>query len=512
MGVIVCVLFRFVIMTTSNNKSNVFTAKTEVRKDESERIHAQPSSDQSHVFSYESVAAGLPRKITPKYIIRTPLDAPAPLSRPDFGRHNSVKLWRTPTGKLVNLGGKLPTSVLRQSIDENAQSQPKYIRLANGKLAKISTKRVFASLSRRPASPLCRTNHSVFENEGIEATSATAKITSCSEPIDVSTLINTPTTSHCSSLPNNKSIPAPIKTEPMEVGEVVEYHEVQQAGNHHQQTQKPMLEAVLSDVSSGSQVGDLVKLVDQPLFNDEIRANFLRKSCKICRTTIPSMKKNLLSLEARLGGLVETVQNLLIYLNPNDRKALELASAVGSVPLSNGNMKEFAMTSASQNASTASATYHINDGVDVSEKPSSYLLPVAIKADKLLESKIDDASRPTAHQFSTTSNVIGSLNFANNISLRRQSTTSLQRVSVVKGTRFHVADKRNTLRTVSKVKPSEEEAQLRIRVCKDVKSDCSFFNNTNVEVFSKDVIRNFAHGKCYTSCVDCYLYLIGQFA
>lgn len=53
---------------------------------------------------------------------------------------SAMKFWRTPAGKLVKLDPKAPALGARAAFAGVVNAQPKFIRLANGKLARISTK------------------------------------------------------------------------------------------------------------------------------------------------------------------------------------------------------------------------------------------------------------------------------------------------------------------------------------------------------------------------------------
>ncbi|KAK6026371.1 hypothetical protein OSTOST_07685 [Ostertagia ostertagi] len=310
-----------------------------------------------------------------------------------------VRFWRTPSGKLIKLDAKVPTiTPVPGSLGTLTKTQPKFIRLPNGKLARISTK-VIASFY-------------------------------CSEPIDVATLIGAgPTSSEETPLFKTSGDSPAIKDEPMDVEETPVKHESKEHTSPEQastkdaspkeQTQKsqtylrtppvrqpllslaaalksiaaksakrlepiapppvhqqqPSLETALKNIAASSQVGDLGKIREQPLFSEDLEPVHFKESCNVCRVVIPGLKKNMISLEGRLTGLVETVQNLIMYLNPLDRKAAELASIEGNPP-------ETAESSAPDLTAVPTSSEPIaSDFGDISEASDgripSILLPVA---------------------------------------------------------------------------------------------------------------------------------------
>ncbi|VDM62407.1 unnamed protein product [Angiostrongylus costaricensis] len=350
----------------------------------------------------------------------------------------SVKLWRTPTGKL-----RVPTSFSWTS-----------------------------SLS-----PNRTTGHLIAGSGRVDEDSLKAKVTSRSGAIDISALLGDVPVSNDSSQLDNKQMSKPIKTEPMDLDETaVEPRELQQC-----------------ESSNDNRRGELVKPVGQPLFNDEIRANFFGKSCSICRTTLPAMKRNLLSLEARLGTMVEIVQNLLTNLNPHDRKILELTKTIGSHRLSNGDVKDATVVATtSSSATTGTVSYHTSDLGYESEKPSSCPSPIAIQVDELLESRNNEAELDGGHQclYPVLSEPLPSI-----VSLKEQSVSSPRCIPVLRGPRFILADRASALRTVyssnamsettknGEMESGIQRTQITIKVGEDVKPDTgSISSDANVKI------------------------------
>uniref|UniRef100_A0A0K0DAW9 Reverse transcriptase domain-containing protein n=1 Tax=Angiostrongylus cantonensis TaxID=6313 RepID=A0A0K0DAW9_ANGCA len=538
---VVCLLVHRRVMTlSSNDAKKIIDIKVKVEDAEPDGRQAQQSLNQRTALdSGPSVArvAGLSNKFLPRYLIRAPTDtSPTPLKRiavsrptpPDWKvqcterrkeiepvqqspnhcpvkkivspeKDRSVKLWRTPTGKLVRLGGKPPVDPSRHSLRGLvSSSRPKFIRLSNGKLARITTKRVPSSSWTSSPSSNRTTGHLIVGSGKVDAASLKAKITSRSGPIDISTLLGDAPVSNDNSKLDNNQISKPIKTEPMDLDEAVEPRELQkcESSSDSRRAGKPSPSVTLSGVNSHAQVGELVKPVGQPLFNDEIRANSFGKNCSICRTTLPAMKRNLLSLEARLGTMVEIVQNLLTNLNPHDRKIVELTKTIGSHRLSNGDIKDATViATASSSATTGPVSYRTTNTSGLgyeSEKPSSCPSPIAIKADKLLESRNNEAGPNGGPQclYPVHSEPLPSI-----VSLKEQSVSSPRCISVLRGPRFILADRASALRTVyssnamseatknGEVESSMQRKQITIKIGEDVKPDTgSISSDANVKI------------------------------
>ncbi|KHJ96939.1 hypothetical protein OESDEN_03095 [Oesophagostomum dentatum] len=155
-------------------------------------------------------------------------------------------------------------------------SRPRFVRLANGKLARITTKRIPASQVQAKIPQLNPTPAPTITNaEALDNNSAPTNASTSPDAIDASKLIG--------------SEPA---------------------------TDSDLFER------------DLVRIADEPLFNP-VPSHYgnTSESCTVCRKLLPGMKKHLLSVEARLGSLVDIVQNLIIHINPKDREAAAAAKA-----------------------------------------------------------------------------------------------------------------------------------------------------------------------------------------
>ncbi|KAJ1373934.1 hypothetical protein KIN20_036495 [Parelaphostrongylus tenuis] len=394
---------------------------------------------------------------------------------------SSVKLWRTPSGKLVRLCSKLPVDRSHAPVHGLVSSQPKFIRLSNGKLAKITKKRILRPVSQASGLSGHNAAHSVVRNGNISAPTATARVTASSEPINIYALMKN---AHSKQSAND------VKTEPMEVDEAVKQAQSQHArsNNDSQLSQRLSIASdldcrLLNGVTTLPQ-GDLLKQADRPLFNDETRSNVSELNCSVCRTIIPAMKANLLSLEARLGALVENVQNLLIYLNPNDRRTLEVASMISNNVFSVGNITNgtSTSTSSSKSAGTASCPTNPPNG---SENAPPYRLPVAVKADKPSESRTYKAAQGSGPQLSSNAKVVRSVLMSPSASLKKQSVSSPRIISFSGGTRFVVANRADALQTACNsnilakaTKSVENESckqstQLTIKAGEDTKPETS---------------------------------------
>ncbi|VDL63034.1 unnamed protein product [Nippostrongylus brasiliensis] len=217
------------------------------------------------------------------------------------------------------------------------------------------------------------------------------------EPIDVTSLIGTAS----SSLSESEGTHA-IKEEPMDVDEKNESSEHKQQENEEEQSM-PRLEQPAEDRSSPSlskepspkqsapttrsgksqlslasalRSGDLDNLVDQPLFrpknlptrNIPTFEKELKSSCSVCRDVVPGMKKNMLSLDARLSGLVEIVQNLIVYLNPVDRKLALLGNSRAIAAAAN-TTEEVHQTMAGRRSNSVRILRQSTASPDMSQRP-----------------------------------------------------------------------------------------------------------------------------------------------
>nr|CDJ96575.1 unnamed protein product [Haemonchus contortus] len=405
---------------------------------------------------------------------------PAASFAPSSEVESPVRFWRTPSGKLVKLDSKSP-SMTRPSLGclgTFVRTQPKIIRLANGKLARISTKkipspfargrRITGNVSGGPFSQFAR------DTGRLDIPSITAKITSSSEPIDIATLIGTGPASFDDTPLFEKTDDSPVvKVEPMDVDETHEQlgseerapldralmEEAPGGASPKDESQKsqesleqplprhpqPSLAVALKSVADNSQVGDLGKIREQPLFTQDLVQLPLKESCNVCRVIVPGLKKNMISLEARLTGLVETVQNLIMYLNPLDRRAAELAAMeTAPPPTAESNAPDLSTVS----TSTASRAYHFGDTSHDpdSDRIPSMLLPVACRNENRIEMRTVGADE-----------VVNSMGHRPNVVrfIRQplKSASVLESSSPMRPThgriRFVVADRAKTMRTVA---------------------------------------------------------------
>ncbi|KAK5969081.1 hypothetical protein GCK32_001648 [Trichostrongylus colubriformis] len=407
---------------------------------------------------------------------------PLATSGPPVEAGRPVKYWRTPAGKLVKLDSRpalfptipRPSATPGPSLATNyTKTQPKFVRLSNGKIARISTKRVPVPFARR-----CRTTNmgegqlSQFglDAKRLDIPSATAKINASSEPIDIATLIGDGSaTSKEAPLFEKNSGSAVVKVEPMDVDETPEQQEPKEQTpleraltelapeevSSKERSQKfhepleppplcqprPSLAAALEDVAANSQVGDLRKIREQPLFSQDSLRFSNKDSCNVCRAVVPGLKKNIISLEGRLTSLVDTVQNLITYLNPLDRKAAELA-AMDSAPSSTEGSNTPDLSTVS--TSSAARAYHFGDtSRDSSDRIPSLLLPVARRNESQIEMRTV-AAEEVLNSMIHRPNVV---RFLRNPS---QSTAALESPSPPRSThgriRFVVADRAKSLR------------------------------------------------------------------
>ncbi|WKX99062.1 hypothetical protein Q1695_014158 [Nippostrongylus brasiliensis] len=383
-----------------------------------------------------------------------------------------VKFWRTRSGKLVKMDAKVQPLGARAKFGGLINQQPRFIRLSNGKLARISTKKYPTSFQRGqhfntcPSGPLGRRTSSAR----LEA-SETQRADSPSEPIDVTSLIGTAS----SSLSESEGTHA-IKEEPMDVDEKNESSEHKQQENEEEQSM-PRLEQPAEDRSSPSlskepspkqsapttrsgksqlslasalRSGDLDNLVDQPLFrpknlptrNIPTFEKELKSSCSVCRDVVPGMKKNMLSLDARLSGLVEIVQNLIVYLNPVDRKLALLGNSRAIAAAANtteevhqSNQTNKASTTTSSSGGPPLRAIRRSDAAhEQEERIPSILLPVARRAENRLEMRTVGADAVCAAMAGRRSN---------SVRILRQSTASpdMSQRPKIGSTRFVVASR-----------------------------------------------------------------------
>ncbi|KAK6056772.1 hypothetical protein COOONC_05718 [Cooperia oncophora] len=201
------------------------------------------------------------------------------------------------------------------------KTQPRFVRLANGKLARISTKKITSPFAIGRAVSIVESPENAFTRDTKKIVpSVTAESTSSSEPIDVATLIGSgSTTSDETPLFKTDSDPAVVKDEPMDVEEKPEQKEHEKLAplervlveppatdvSSKEQPQKPQqpapppasppqpsVGAVLKSlVASGRQVGDLGRILEQPLFSHDRPPPPIRDSCKVCRVVVPGLKK-----------------------------------------------------------------------------------------------------------------------------------------------------------------------------------------------------------------------------
>ncbi|KAL6728112.1 hypothetical protein Aduo_009917 [Ancylostoma duodenale] len=370
-----------------------------------------------------------------------------------------VHLWRTSSGKLVALDSRtnIRPGGLRPMGKVLTSSRPKIVRLANGKLARIATRRIPTSLV-RPNNPPPNQNTSEFaaDAERREGSSATARATESPEGIDVSTLMgNEPSYDERPSLFEvRKEESAPIiKTEPVDEVEAFgqQFGEALLSREPEQQpsSQQPSLAAALSNLSTAATpVSDLVRIVDEPLFTPTARPTTsctLAECCNVCKKVVPGMKKHLLSVEARLSTLVETVQNLIIHINPKDRAAAEAAAkASETAAKANEDIDDSPKRIPGASSSSSSRSKEVDRRNTRDER--SPQMPLPYKFDVQSAASGSDDSRGVLPQRPGVMRIIRTVSSA----ARPQAGAKIITANrfVVGGTRFIVADRAKASRTI----------------------------------------------------------------
>ncbi|EYC32246.1 hypothetical protein Y032_0003g1474 [Ancylostoma ceylanicum] len=381
----------------------------------------------------------------------------AELQRANDGRKEGpVRFWRTSSGKLVALDSRTnirPDGLQRPMSEVLSNSRPKIVRLANGKLARIATRRIPTSLVRPNNPPPNQNSSEQMTGAGRhEGPSAEARVTESPEGIDVSTLMGSgpPDDEGPSLFEVRKKESGPvIKTEPVDEEEA--YGEAEQFGSPKPPppAQQPSLAAALNNISTTSTpVSDLVRIVDEPLFTPASRPNTctLADCCDVCKKVVPGMKKHLLSVEARLSSLVDTVQNLIIHINPKDREAAEAAAkAIESAPRASEDSDDSPKRIPGLPSSSSTRSKDA-DRRNAGDERSSRSMPLPYKFDVQSGASGSDDSRGTPRPAGVM-RIIRTVSSASKPQAGAKIITAPR--FVVGGTRFIVADRAKASRTVS---------------------------------------------------------------
>ncbi|VDN27613.1 unnamed protein product [Cylicostephanus goldi] len=164
-----------------------------------------------------------------------------------------VKFWRTASGKLLRLDPASPHPlIVRDSIGELASSKPRLVRLANGRLARITKKRIPASLLHQRTASVANSNQFHASIQRFPVPSATASV-AVSDAIDASSLMgNGEESTELFEVQKKEPTPA-IKAEPVDEKELEEQQEqpsLPPPTGEALNTLRPSLASALSDVNT----------------------------------------------------------------------------------------------------------------------------------------------------------------------------------------------------------------------------------------------------------------------